>query len=167
MGTQRVALEGTGGGFGSLIQGMATTSPEGAIRVLLTNVTYQQIHAGGDGRLERYVNLTVSGLMAGQRFNMHHYRIDNTHSNVYAAWQALGRPDWPDAAQLAELHRLDALETVEPGREVVADPGGRITLDFNLPMPAVSMVELVPITAAIDRGLSRAAEGPGRAVLKP
>lgn len=145
MGTRRVVLEGEGDGFGTLVQGLATTSPEGTVRVLLSNVIYQQTKVNGDVQLERHVSLTIFGLAPGEAFDLRHYRIDSSHSNVYAAWQALGRPDWPDAAQLAELHRHDALGMVGPEREVSADSDGEITLDFNLPMPAVSMVEIAPV----------------------
>jgi len=151
LGTRRVALAGKGDGFGTLIQGLATTSPDGAVRVLLANVCYQQTNVKGDAQLQRRVTLTVSGLVPGQRFDLRHYRIDNSHSNVYAAWQALGSPAWPDAAQLGELHRRDALETAEPEREVSADSDGQITVDFNLPMPAVSMLEFVPAPSSGKR----------------
>jgi xylan 1,4-beta-xylosidase len=144
METQRVALEGKGDGFGTLVQGLATRSPEGAVRVLLANVIYQQTKVNGDVRLGRHINLTICGLPPGKAFKLRHYRIDSSHSNVYAAWQGLGKPAWPDAAQLAELHRLDALDMEEPDRPVSANSDGQITLEFDLPMPAVSMLELAP-----------------------
>jgi xylan 1,4-beta-xylosidase len=150
MGNRRVVLEAKGDGFGTLVQGLATASPEGAVRVLLANVSYQQTKVQGDVRLERHVSLTVAGLAPGQCFDLRQYRIDGSHSNVYAAWQALGKPNWPDAAQLAELHRHDALEMVEPDRKVSANSDGEVTLDFKLPMPAVSMVEIEPVLATAN-----------------
>lgn len=144
MGTRRVALEGKGDGFGTLVQGLATRSADGAVRVLLSNVIYQQTKINGDARLGRHISLTISELAPGKAFNLRHYRVDSSHSNVYAAWQALGKPDWPDTAQLAELHRRDALDMEEPKRLVSANSDGQITLDFDLPMPAVSMLELAP-----------------------
>jgi xylan 1,4-beta-xylosidase len=144
MGTRRVALEGTGDGFGALIHGLATTSPDGAVRVLLANVTYQQLKASGDALLERNISLTFTGLEPRRRFRLHHYRVDNQHSNVYSAWQGMGKPDWPDAVQMAELRRRDVLETAEPDREVSSDSNGQLAVDFKLPMPALSMIELMP-----------------------
>jgi xylan 1,4-beta-xylosidase len=144
MGTRRVALEGTGDGFGALIHGLATTSPDGAVRVLLANVTYQQLKASGDALLERNISLTFTGLEPRRRFRLHHYRVDNQHSNVYSAWQGMGKPDWPDAVQMAELRRRDVLETAEPDREVFSDSNGQLAVDFKLPMPALSMIELIP-----------------------
>jgi xylan 1,4-beta-xylosidase len=153
LGTHRVALEGKGDGYGALIQGVATASQDGIVRVLLANVTFQQNKAQGDTRLDRHVSLVLKGLPREQRFRLRHYRVDNLHSNVTAAWQALGKPDWPDAAQLDELHRRDALEMLEPDREISADSAGQITVDFNLPMPALSMIELMPSRSRADDGV--------------
>jgi xylan 1,4-beta-xylosidase len=147
LGTRRAALDGKGDGFGTLIQGVATTSPSSAVQVLLANAVYQQTSISGDVRLERHVHLTISGLAPGRGFHLHHSRIDDSHSNVFAAWQALGKPDWPNPTQLAELHRRDTLDRAEPDRAVSADSAGQVTVDFNLPMPAVSLVELAPLAA--------------------
>ena len=38
---------------------------------------------------------------------------------------------------------LDALETLEPEREVVVRDDGRVLLGFPMPMPSLSLVELV------------------------
>jgi len=71
--------------------------------------------------------------------------VDERHSNIRAAWEAMGGGDWPDAAQWERLHAADRLELLEPEREVVvADGGGSLTLEFALPMPSISLVELVP-----------------------
>jgi hypothetical protein len=56
----------------------------------------------------------------------------------------MGRPDWPDARQLAELHRRDALEMVAPETLETSDDSGALRLQFLLPMPALSLIELVP-----------------------
>ena len=36
--------------------------------------------------------LEVSGVPAGVRRALEHYRIDGTHSNAYTVWKAMGSP---------------------------------------------------------------------------
>lgn len=144
LGTRRVALEGEGDGFAGLVNGWATRGQDAGLKILLWNVTFDQSQAAGAARLARQVGLRVSGLPAGKNLRLRHYRVDNAHSNVYAAWQAMGKPDWPNAAQMSELHRGDELQTLEPPRELAADSGGRLQIEFDLPMPSLSLIELAP-----------------------
>jgi xylan 1,4-beta-xylosidase len=148
MGARRIALDGDGDGFGGLVQGWATRADDGAVRILLWNVTFDQTKALGSEVLLRQVSMNVAGLAPNQRFGLRHYRVDNKHSNVYAAWLDMGRPDWPDVAQLAELHRRDALQMLEHRSTASTDSSGSLSLEFSLPMPALSLVELVPLTAS-------------------
>lgn len=144
LGTQRLALDGEGDGFGGLVNGWATRGDDGSVRVLLWNVTFDQIKARGSAALGRQVTLAVAGLPAGEKYTARHFRVDNGHSNVCTAWDATGKPDWPNATQLAELHRRDALETLEPEGQVSIGHTGAFQAEFDLPMPALSLVELVP-----------------------
>jgi hypothetical protein len=52
-------------------------------------------------------------------------------------------PDWPDEAGWRRLRAADRLEALEPPRRVRPDRG-RIDLAFDLPMPAMSLIELLP-----------------------
>jgi xylan 1,4-beta-xylosidase len=88
--------------------------------------------------------MTVSGLTPGKIYRVEHDRIDNTHSNVYGAWQAMGSPKWPDAAQMIALHQRDNLQALTPPTSLTANAQGEATLDFDLPMPAVSFIRLTP-----------------------
>jgi xylan 1,4-beta-xylosidase len=72
-----------------------------------------------------------------------HHRLDAEHSNILAVWERLGSPDWPDEDGWRALRDADRLQELEPQRDVVAD-AGRVELAFTLPMPSVSLVELVP-----------------------
>jgi xylan 1,4-beta-xylosidase len=54
-----------------------------------------------------------------------------------------GGAAWPDDDQWAVLRRANRLEELEPPRRVDADRGV-VELAFDLPMPSVSLVELVP-----------------------
>jgi xylan 1,4-beta-xylosidase len=144
LGTDRIAVSGEGDGFGGLVQGMATRGEDGSVSVLLANATQQHAKAAGSAALARHVSLRVSGLRPGKAYQVEHDRIDNEHSNVYGAWQSMGSPKWPDAGSMAVLHTRDDLQTLVPVTSVTADARGEILLDFDMPMPAVSFVRIVP-----------------------
>jgi len=63
---------------------------------------------------------------------------------VYKAWREMGQPDWPSSSQLAELHRRDGLEMVEPPRDLEADASGRCMTHFEMPMSSLSLLEIAP-----------------------
>lgn len=140
--TERLAVTGNGDGFGGLVKALATRGSDGNVSILLSNATPQHSKAAGSPALDRRVLLTVTGLTPGGAYRIEHDRIDNTHSNVYGAWQAMGSPKWPEAAQIAALHQRDNLQTLTPATSLTASAQGAITLDFDLPMPAVSFIRL-------------------------
>ncbi|MFT4111235.1 GH39 family glycosyl hydrolase [Silvibacterium sp.] len=141
MGTHRAAMTGTGDGYGGLVQGVATRDG-GTVAALLANATDEHAKSMGAPALDRHVVLTVKGLVPGQAYTVEHDRIDNTHSNVYGAWQSMGSPKWPDASAMRVLHERDGLQTLEPDARIMADAQGEAVLEFDLPMPAVSFVRL-------------------------
>lgn len=144
LGTERIALTGTGDGYDSLVTGWATHNTDGSVRILLSNFASNQQQANGNVQLNRHVRLTVSGLPPGKKFRLTHDRIDNDHSNVYRTWESMGKPDWPNGMQMAQLHQHDGLETLGPDTDVTANAQGEVKIEFDLPMPAVSYVMLVP-----------------------
>ncbi len=77
-------------------------------------------------------------------FGVRHRRVDASHSNIAAHWESGG--DWPDKAAWERLRAADKLDELEPEHEVSVAGDGRLTFDFNLPMPSVSLVELLPVT---------------------
>ena len=144
LGTRRLAIEGKGDGFNGLVTGWATRNDEGALSVLLSNATDDQTQIEGNATLSRHISLNIVGLRPGKTFRVEHYRVDSTHSNVYAAWRRMSRPDWPTNDQLAELRRHDQLDTLIPPQDIVADSAGQIMIQFDLPMPALSLLEIAP-----------------------
>ena len=82
-----------------------------------------------------------------------HYRMDSTHSNAYTAWLAMGGPQTPSAAQLAQLRSAMALQTLETPRAVDAG-SGTLSLDFSLPRHALS---LILVESAVPSGIARPA----------
>ena len=79
----------------------------------------------------------------GEGARLTHFRVDDTHSNAYAAWLALGSPAAPDAAQRARLEDAMRLATLSPAGRVDA-PGGVVTVQTELPRFGVSLVVVEP-----------------------
>ena len=70
-----------------------------------------------------------------------HYRIDETHSNAYTVWKAMGSPQHPTAEQYAELKRRDGLELL--GSPVWMDVVDRqVKVAMDMPRQSVSLVQL-------------------------
>ncbi len=142
LGDEQLSLEGDGDGFGTLIHVWGTRSADGTLRALFANATYNQSLASGSALLSRHVNVEIEGFPAGAGLRIRHYRVDNDHSNAFGAWKTMGSPAAPDASQLLELQRRAGLDSAEPERRLKADSLGRVRLSFQLPMPAVSLVEI-------------------------
>jgi xylan 1,4-beta-xylosidase len=88
------------------------------------------------------VALSVTGLpMSSGDVRLQHYRIDETHSNSFAAWKRMGSPIAPDEKQYAELEKAGQLAAME-GPATVAVEGGRVRLPVVLPRQAVSLLVL-------------------------
>jgi xylan 1,4-beta-xylosidase len=91
---------------------------------------------------EAAVALTVTGLpLASGEARLLHYRIDESHSNSFAAWKRMGSPIAPDEKQYAELEAAGQLAQLE-GPATVRIDGGQATLALALPRQAVSLVVL-------------------------
>ena len=87
------------------------------------------------------VTLRVTGLGTVSRLRLTHQRVDEDHSNAYAAWKRAGSPQAPDEGlygRIRESGRLAALESGTP-RTVSA---GTCTVIFPLPRQGVSLVSL-------------------------
>jgi xylan 1,4-beta-xylosidase len=87
------------------------------------------------------VTLTLEGLgLKAGSAKLTHYRIDAAHSNAYTAWQKIGSPATPTAAQYAALEKAAALATLEGAPKTIAVKDGSATLPITLPRQAVSLV---------------------------
>jgi xylan 1,4-beta-xylosidase len=88
------------------------------------------------------LNLTVRGIPAGvYRALLQHYRIDDTHSNAYTAWKAMGSPQHPTPDQYAALSASAQLQLLtSPVWLEVVD--GTVTLPATLPRQATSLIVL-------------------------
>jgi xylan 1,4-beta-xylosidase len=141
LGDRELASHLTGDGAGGLVEAWATADDDGRIAIALWNGTLDQGKADGDPLLDRTVRLVVDGLPAGSVI-VHHHRVDATHSNIAAQWSG---GEWPDDAGWGRLHASDHLDQLEPERTVAVGPDGALTLEFALPMPSVSLIEVRPV----------------------
>lgn len=86
--------------------------------------------------------VTVSGIPAAiKRVLVTHYRIDDTHSNAYTIWKAMGSPQHPTTAQYAQLQS-------EAGLQLLTSPewmdvaGGQIKVTTEMPRQSVSLLQM-------------------------
>jgi xylan 1,4-beta-xylosidase len=88
------------------------------------------------------VAITVKGIPEGvRRVLVQNYRIDDTHSNAYTAWLAMGSPQQPTTQQYASLKSEDGLQLLgSPVWMEVKD--GTIEVQTNMPRQSVSLLSL-------------------------
>ena len=79
----------------------------------------------------------------GAAYTARHCRIDAEHSNVVAGWEKLrDGAAWPREGQWPTLREMNTLDELVPPVRVAA--GSSVEFAFDLPMPGVSYLELVP-----------------------
>ena len=128
-------------GFGHKY-GVIPTRRDGSLAVMAWNFEDGMDEGGNTRTLHiKLENIGLSGT-----YNLAHFRIDAAHSNSYAAWQAMGSPKKPDAAQIKKLRTTEGLELLGP--VVPVEISGAFSLDVELPMHAVSLLVVTPKTAA-------------------
>jgi len=84
------------------------------------------------------VTIDISNVPA-KKATLKHYRIDSSHSNAYEAWKAMGSPQEPTAAQIAELEQAGQLAEYAPQKEVSFRKGAAKEV-FTLPRQGVSLL---------------------------
>jgi xylan 1,4-beta-xylosidase len=96
-----------------------------------------------DGAAEAVpTTITIVGIPAGvHRVLLQHYRVDDTHSNSYTVWQAMGSPQHPTTKQYAELQAAGQLELLtSPVWLDVSD--GQVKVTTDLPRQGISLLHL-------------------------
>ena len=88
------------------------------------------------------VRTAVTGIpLTARRVQVRHFRIDESHSNSYSMWKAMGSPQQPTPAQYAQLEAAGQLQLL--GSPAWCTPAqGALNLDFALPRQGVSLVEI-------------------------
>ena len=88
------------------------------------------------------VRLQISGIPKDvNRLLVRHYRIDEEHSNAYAAWKALGSPQHPSADEYATLERAGQLQLLASPQWINAQAGSA-EIRFSLPLQAISLLQV-------------------------
>lgn len=87
------------------------------------------------------LTLALAGLPAGITVaRVQHHRVDESHSNAYAAWQRLGSPLAPNRQQYDQLLAASELAALTDAAATVAMADGRAELKFTLPRQGVSLL---------------------------
>ncbi|ADV84584.1 GH39 family glycosyl hydrolase [Terriglobus saanensis] len=85
-------------------------------------------------------SVEVRGVPAGKVL-VEHFRIDETHSNAYTVWKAMGSPQHPTEEQIARLKETGQLQML--GSPVwVQSEGGVVKLETEMPRQSVSLLRL-------------------------
>jgi len=87
-------------------------------------------------------SIHIGGIPAGvNRALVTQYRIDDTHSNAYTAWQQMGSPQHPDAQQFAQLKAAGQLQML--GSPAWVDVHGEaIDLSSEMPRESVALFQV-------------------------
>ena len=86
------------------------------------------------------VSVRFNGIPSKQVL-VHHYRIDDSHSNSYEAWKKMGSPQNPSTEQIADLEKAGGLQLLN-SPEWVKTSNGEAVINFSLPRQGVSFLKL-------------------------
>lgn len=145
MGGDRVAVQGNSRGAQDIIANAvrgdgADVSALASLDDNVASVMAWNYHDDDLPAPDADVTLTVQNVPAS-RVRVHHYRIDEHHSNAYTAWLESGAPQQVSKSQYEALEKAGKLELLDAPKYVdVAN--GTTTIDFTLPRQGVSLVQL-------------------------
>jgi xylan 1,4-beta-xylosidase len=118
------------------VDAMAARS-DGALTVLAWNYHDDDVRSPA-----AEIRFEMQGIPAGvRRVLLHHYRIDETHSNSWTAWKNIGSPQHPTAEQIRKLEDAGQLQLLESPRWLDARSGSAV-VETALPRQGVSLLEL-------------------------
>ncbi|HUY47611.1 MAG TPA: hypothetical protein VMV92_18075 [Streptosporangiaceae bacterium] len=137
LGDEVLETQADGDGAGVLVQAWPTRHADGTVDVLAWNGTINAALMTGDPRLNRHIELTISGLTE-TTYQARLARVDEHHSNVVAHCPA--EVTWPDEELWARLRASDELH--EERLPDVRPDRGTARFDFDLPMPGVTRIRL-------------------------
>jgi xylan 1,4-beta-xylosidase len=84
----------------------------------------------------------VAGIPPGvTRVLLEHYRIDETHSNAYTAWQKMGSPQHPTSQQYADLQAAGQLQLLTSPVWLNVNHG-QVKISTELPRSGISLLRL-------------------------
>jgi len=86
------------------------------------------------------VSLKINGIPV-EKALVHHYRIDDTHSNAFSIWQEMGSPQQPTKEQYKKLEAAAQLELLTSPKWTKVE-NGSVSIDFQLPRQGVSLLQV-------------------------
>lgn len=86
------------------------------------------------------VSVRIKGL-PNKQVLLHHYRIDDEHSNSYEVWKKMGSPKTPSPEQIKELEAAGQLELLT-SPQYIQTSNGAATIKLSLPRQGVSLLKL-------------------------
>jgi xylan 1,4-beta-xylosidase len=147
MNGQRLAVESDGAiPLDDIVKSGVRSRPDvAALATLEANklcVLAWHYHDDDEPGAEAEVELTINHLpLASGEAKLQHFRIDENHSNAFAAWKRLGSPQQPTAEQRAQLEKSGQLEALDAPKFIRVD-NGKGTVKFALPRQGVSLVQV-------------------------
>jgi xylan 1,4-beta-xylosidase len=88
------------------------------------------------------VTIKIDGIPTGvHKVLLEHFRIDDTHSNAFTVWKAMGSPQDPTPEQYAQLKSAGQLQTLT-SPEWLDVTAGSVTIGTDLPRQATSLLHL-------------------------
>ncbi len=115
---------------------------ERALSVLVWNYHDDDVQGAEAERRLAHVDLDLAGLNGlPERVLLHHYRIDETHSNAWTLWKKMGSPQQPTAAQYQELQAAGQLQELTSPVWINVK-SNKAAIGFQLPLQGVSLLQL-------------------------
>lgn len=113
----------------------STSDDNGTVTIMVWNY-----HDDDLPKPDATIQLNVSSIFPGCSVaHLKHYRIDESHSNAYSTWLAMGSPQEPTEKQYQNLLEAGELQMLHKPTEIqVRD--GEVAVQFALPIHAVSML---------------------------
>ena len=141
LGSDLLTMELSGDGAAGVVDAWAARKPDGTVDVLAWNGVLAQSWEKGNSLLDRRLDIRIDGL-TGTDYRASVARVDATHSNVVRHWS--GESDWPTEAEWTRLRAADRLD--EDLLPDVRPEDGAAAFAFDLPMPGILRLRLVPAT---------------------
>jgi xylan 1,4-beta-xylosidase len=144
---ERVAAESSGAlKIGQVLE--SSVRAESDVNAIATrdghrvNVLVWNYHDDANHAAAAEIRLRIEGLPQGvARLLLEHWSVDRDHSNAYTAWQAMGSPQNPSAAEYERLKAAGQLELRESPRWVTAE-GNAAEINFAQPAQGLSLLDL-------------------------
>ena len=124
LGTQRINVDSD--------STLATLRPDGTLAVAVWNYA-----PPGNGGAPKHVTLSLRGLAGANEARIQ--MVDRDHGNALAAWEKMGKPDFPSREQQQKLRRAAELGPPEIRQLTGTSPA---TLTLTVPPQGLALIEI-------------------------